>query len=136
MDLNTQYSGITEEHMKKELPTLGDVQKQFLDIVYKETILVGHSLESDLKALRISHEKVIDSSILFPHPKGPPVKYSLKLLASQYLKQSIQEYSSGHDSLEDAKAALNVVYHKVKELKEEAMIREFSVKRIGQNTQK
>ena len=31
--------------------------------------MVGHSLENDLKALRVVHAKVLDTAVLFPHPK-------------------------------------------------------------------
>jgi RNA exonuclease 1 len=33
-------------------------------------ICTGHSLDSDLKAMKISHMKCVDTSVIFPHPKG------------------------------------------------------------------
>jgi RNA exonuclease 1 len=35
-------------------------------------------LENDLKSLRLIHRKVIDTAVLFPHPKGPPFRRALK----------------------------------------------------------
>lgn len=75
------------------------------------TILVGHSLDSDLTALQITHPFIIDTSILFPHPRGPPIKSSLKYLANKYLNREIQKGhgSTGHNSIEDALACLDLV---------------------------
>lgn len=52
--------------------------------MFKDTILIGHSLENDLNALRIVHDKVIDTSVLFMNDTGK--KLPLKSLASYYLK--------------------------------------------------
>ncbi len=46
-----------------------DVQKQLLGMIFAETILIGHSLHNDLRVLRLIHSRVIDTAILFPHPK-------------------------------------------------------------------
>lgn len=56
-----------------------------------ETILIGHSLESDLKAMRIVHKKIVDTSVVFPHRLGPPMKRALKTLSSEILQKIIQE---------------------------------------------
>lgn len=42
-------------------------QQMLFDFVNKETILVGHSLESDLKAMRIVHMNVVDTALVYPH---------------------------------------------------------------------
>jgi len=76
------------------------------------TILLGHSLNSDLTALKMTHPAIIDTSILYPHPRGPPLKSSLKFLAQKYLSREIQANRGtllGHDSIEDAKACLDLV---------------------------
>ena len=76
-------------------------------------MLVGHSLENDLKALKIVHERVVDTSVLFPHPRGYPFRRGLRALAEEYLKISIQG-GAGHDSAEDARAALLLVQEKAR----------------------
>ncbi|OMH85773.1 RNA exonuclease 3 [Zancudomyces culisetae] len=80
-------------------------------MISKDTILLGHGLENDLRALRIVHENVIDTADMFPHHLGLPYRYSLKLLASKYLKSFIQ--SSAHDSKQDAYTCLELVAHKL-----------------------
>ena len=53
LDYNTRFSGVTEESMKAAKYTFKEARGKFLDFVQKDTIFVGHSLESDLKALRV-----------------------------------------------------------------------------------
>ncbi|KAF2088330.1 hypothetical protein K490DRAFT_73271 [Saccharata proteae CBS 121410] len=110
----TAYSGITPEMLAPVTTTLVDIQKRLLDIITPRTILVGHSLNSDLAALKLTHPFIIDTSILYPHPRGPPLKSSLKWLSQKYLAREIQKNhgSSGHDSVEDARACLDLVKQK------------------------
>jgi len=105
-------SGITPALLADVTTTLlGDVHKQLSALVGPETIIVGHSLDSDLKALQLVHRRVIDSAVIYPHSRGLPYKQSLKSLSSRVLGKEIQsqEASSGHDSAEDALAALELV---------------------------
>lgn len=94
--------------------SLADIQKRLLDIFTPDTILVGHSLNSDLEALKLTHPFIVDTSILYPHPRGPPLKSSLKWLAQKYLGREIQKGhgSLGHDSIEDSRACLDLVKKK------------------------
>ena len=61
LDYNTLYSGITKETLQGVRVKLVDVQRQLLSFVDQSTILVGHSLENDLRALRLCHRRVIDT---------------------------------------------------------------------------
>ena len=93
---------------------LPDIQARLLEILTPDTILVGHSLNSDLTALKFTHPLIVDTSIIFPHPRGPPLKSSLKWLSQRYLGREIQKGhgSQGHDSIEDAVACLDLVRQK------------------------
>ena len=78
------------------------------------TPLLGHALENDLNAMRIIHPVIIDTAILFPHPRGLPFRCGLQRLAKTHLHRDIQTAgSSGHDSLEDAQATGDLVRWKV-----------------------
>ena len=50
--------------------------------------------------------------MLFPHHLGPNYRYGLKGLAERYLRETIQA-DSGHSSLEDARAALDIFKFKL-----------------------
>lgn len=113
IDYATAFSGITADHLKDVTITLPTVQEELLQIIDSKTILVGHGLENDLKALKIIHEKVIDTAALYPHKAGFPYRRSLKSLAKTYLDYSIQGDSNGHNSIEDAYTALKLLLLKI-----------------------
>ncbi|XP_060535681.1 RNA exonuclease 1 homolog [Cylas formicarius] len=115
VDYNTRFSGITKEQMDRTSTSILQVQANILHLCNSETILAGHSLESDMKALKIVHSSVIDTSILFPHKMGLPHKRALRALASEYLKKIIQNDVSGHDSAEDAITCMELIKWKLKE---------------------
>lgn len=114
LDYKSKYSGITEESLQNCSKRLLDVQLDLMKIFDRDTILIGHSLESDLKALKMVHYNVVDTSIIYPHKYGPPFKWGLKLLSEQHLQRIIQS-EEGHDSKEDALASLDLVWKKLKE---------------------
>ena len=111
IDYVTFYSGITAEMMEPVTTTIRDIQKRLLDIVTPQTILIGHSLESDLKALKFVHPFIIDTVLQYPHPRGPPLKSSLSFLAQRYLEKQMKrdKVKGGHDSTEDARVALDLI---------------------------
>lgn len=48
-----RFSGVTEEDLENVTISLRDVQAVLLNMFSAETILIGHSLESDLLALKV-----------------------------------------------------------------------------------
>lgn len=115
LDCNTRFSGLTEDIMGTALHRLRDVQATLLLLFNSHTILVGHSLESDLKALRLIHPTVVDTSVLFPHKLGLPRKRSLRVLAADLLQKIIQNSETGHDSAEDAITCMELLLWKLKQ---------------------
>lgn len=114
LDYNTRWSGITKENLKDAQTDLDGLLKKFEEMgILSSTVMAGHGLDNDLKALRIIHSNIIDTSILYLHPRGPPFRFKLKQLAFRELGRQIQiGGSTGHDSYEDTRAALELLWKK------------------------
>ncbi|CAK37770.1 hypothetical protein CBS115989_2945 [Aspergillus niger] len=142
LDLNSRFSGVFPEHYTKAIPygssgsqTIsqledGEVDSPPLQIVESpavarallfeclqpDTPLIGHAIDNDLNACRIIHPTIIDTVLLYPHPRGLPLRMSLKTLCRRHLDRDIQTGgSSGHDSKEDSIATGDLVRVKAAE---------------------
>ena len=83
-------------------------RKELSRFVCRETIIVGHALVYDLKALAMMHKKVVDSQILFSEAVGVPnYRLGLKRACKDILSEVIQE--GVHDWLIDAFASRELV---------------------------
>lgn len=124
LDLNTRWSGIAE--IKPEAVSFEDSMALLGEVVDSRTIFVGHGLENDMNAMRLIHERVVDTAILFPRNKtSPTFRFALKNLAFKYLGRNIQ--TGQHDSGEDSLAAIDVTKHFInKELMQKAENEEFA----------
>ncbi|KAH8234909.1 hypothetical protein KR032_005251 [Drosophila birchii] len=112
-DYLTQYSGITEDIMKKVTKRLHQVQNEVSALLPPDAILVGQSLNSDLNAMRMMHPYVIDTSVCFNISGVRRRKSKLKHLAQTFLQETIQDNEEGHDSIEDSRATLKLVKMKL-----------------------
>jgi RNA exonuclease 1 len=85
-----------------------------LSYISTDTVLIGHSLDNDMNVMRLIHPKIVDTSLLFPHPGGLPYRYGLKALVKRFLQRNIQTGGAeGHDSLEDARGTGDLVRWKI-----------------------
>ncbi len=55
-DARTRIHGITEEQLNSVKFTLRHAQAALLKLINEDTIIIGHSLHHDLKAMHIVHE--------------------------------------------------------------------------------
>ncbi|XP_054280201.1 RNA exonuclease 1 homolog isoform X2 [Macrosteles quadrilineatus] len=110
-DYCTRMSGLTKENLGKAKKSFSEVQADMSKLFNNKTILIGHSLENDLKALQIVHPTVVDTAVVFK--KSDDKKQALKVLASELLSEAIQN-EDGHDSAEDAVTCLKLMLLKVK----------------------
>jgi DNA polymerase III epsilon subunit-like protein len=114
----TQYSGVTAAMLHDDDPSnvvvqLEQVQAALLRTIHPDDILVGHSLENDLKATRFLHETVVDTAVIFQKEKGK--KMALRHLAAVLLNRRIQQSDRAHCSEEDAVTALQLAVRRATE---------------------
>lgn len=133
LDLNSRYSGVWSQdfasatlHSASSITTADHLQlvespsaarALLFSHLTPATPLIGHALENDLNAVRIIHPCIIDSVLLYPHPRGLPLRSGLKMLLKKHLERDIQMGGVlGHDSAEDARAAGELVRLKIAEV--------------------
>ncbi|KAJ6079531.1 hypothetical protein N7467_009284 [Penicillium canescens] len=142
LDFNSRFSGVYQKHYidakpygtpvpTADLPNkegkgrsqsplqLVKSPAEARDLLFKllqpETPLIGHAIDNDLNVCRIIHPTIIDTVLLYPHPRGLPIRNSLKSLASRHLGRDIQTGVHGHDSREDSATTGDLVRVKVRE---------------------
>ncbi|KAL2146230.1 hypothetical protein VTI28DRAFT_4809 [Corynascus sepedonium] len=112
--------GHSKRRKKMQIVSSPIVARNLLfSLISPDTPLIGHGLENDLNAVRIIHPTLIDTILLYPHRRGLPMRYGLKMLMETQLNKAIQVEvdgkAMGHDSAEDARAAGELVRLKVQE---------------------
>lgn len=110
LDYNTPYSGIVPADLNGVKTTLADAQALLLKVLNHDSILIGHGLENDLIAIRLIHDNIVDTSIVYRHENGFPYRTSLKTLSQKYLNKEIYtDTTAGHNSVEDARICLHLM---------------------------
>lgn len=140
LDLNSRFSGVWPEDIAKGVPITSttppsiqpnatsespspplpiaknpqDARALLCSYLTPTTPLIGHAIENDLNVVRLCHPTIIDTVLAFPHPRGLPLRFGLRMLSSRHLGRAIQQGGErGHDSLEDARATGDLVRVKV-----------------------
>lgn len=111
-DFRSQWSGIRAHHLTKATP-FSQARAQVKSLL-KGKVLVGHSVQFDLKSLDLVHPghmirdtcttRLLTRLAGFPREHRP----SLKALTNRLLHRHIQVSRAGHCSVEDARAALDL----------------------------
>ncbi|XP_069805872.1 interferon-stimulated 20 kDa exonuclease-like 2 [Dendropsophus ebraccatus] len=111
-DYRTRWSGIRREHLVNAVP-FTVAQKEIQKLLHGK-IVIGHAIQNDYKALGYFHPKEMtrDTSKipLLNQRAGIPANQtaSLKTLSKHVLHKEIQMGRSGHSSVEDAKATMEL----------------------------
>lgn len=107
-DYRTRINGITKEDLANVEFTLRHAQAFMMALCSEETVIVGHAVQNDLAALFMEHYCVADSSFLFFAKDSTTSSVSLKDLVFSIFKLEMPET---HDSVNDARKALDCVRH-------------------------
>lgn len=112
VDYRTKFSGITEDILNQATSTFEDLKTILSKVADKHTIIVGHSLENDLRAMKLIHDRVVDTALIFHTDSKFPYKPGLSKLYSKYIQKPFRENANHeHDSNEDARAAIELAQY-------------------------
>lgn len=102
-DYRTWVNGIGAEHLENVQFTLRHAQAFMMKLCSDETVMMGHALQNDLAAIRMSHHACVDSAFLFPVKDSPNSSISLKDLTKSVLKTDMPKT---HDSVNDSRMSM------------------------------
>lgn len=107
-DYRTHIHGITPTQMAEAQITLRQAQAALLQICHSETVLIGHSLSNDLKAMHLDHPRIVDTALIFQLQGQPGAAPSLRQVVKSVLSMDMPTL---HDSVNDARMALLAAEH-------------------------
>nr|XP_057932396.1 apoptosis-enhancing nuclease-like [Doryrhamphus excisus] len=111
-DYKTRWSGIRPHHLRHAMP-FAQATEEILRIL-EDKVVVGHSVYNDFNVLDMDHPAHMVRDTVTSHHltclAGFPRqrRVSLKILARKLLNRRIQVGNSGHCSVEDARATLDL----------------------------
>lgn len=118
VDYRTIFHGILPHQIEGAKITFADAQQKVFDLIPKNAYIVGHSLDSDLQALKIYHEKIIDTALIFSIKTHPKRFLALRDVTSMFLEtEECQPFGKAHDSVLDASWALKIIlklFHQIR----------------------
>jgi RNA exonuclease 4 len=115
-DFRTHVSGVKANHITSKAAMEVTTCREQVSALIKGKILVGHALKNDLQALLLQHPKddIRDTAMYRPFQRVVGTKWrprKLRELVKQHLGKDIQIAGQAHDSVEDAKSALELFQH-------------------------
>lgn len=121
LDYRTELTGLTEKDLEGIQLTREDARKQVKKILSSNggSIICGHAVHNDLKALRIHHPDVIDTSFIYSYKSLPFCSPGLKDLAKIVLGRMIRGTDGlcHHDVIEDAVVSMQLVQYELGQVK-------------------
>ncbi|KAI7739281.1 hypothetical protein M8C21_017511 [Ambrosia artemisiifolia] len=111
VDYRTSITGVSAKDLEQVTCSLQDIQESMKKLLSRGTILVGHSLNNDLQALKVDHTRVIDTSLVFKYWSGSNFRRPSILIS--VLGYELRKEGAPHNCLEDARAAMKLVLAKI-----------------------
>ena len=102
-DHRARINGITKELLQDVKFTIQHAQEFMMALCSDQTVIMGHSVNNDLAAIRMEHYCVADSACLFKAVDSETATLGLKDLAMHILGKSMPDT---HDSVNDTRVAL------------------------------
>eukprot|EP00727_Mastigamoeba_balamuthi_P006405 m51a1_g2385 putative exonuclease family protein (647) ;mRNA; f:709541-711821 len=109
VDHLTWVSGVSGADLSRATRTFDEARGDVMRLVPSDAVLVGHGLENDLSALRLSHGRLVDTSVLYRNARGG--KSRLRDAVKECFGEDIQ--AGSHDSAVDAICSLRLVMHRL-----------------------
>ena len=112
-DFRTQWSGVSARHLKSNSAIEAEECRAQVAALLKGKVLVGHALKNDLDALMLSHPRhdIRDTAKYRPFQRLNGTKWrprKLRDLVKEHCDLDIQKAGESHDSVDDARAAMEV----------------------------
>ncbi|KAL0729998.1 hypothetical protein Bca4012_026091 [Brassica carinata] len=109
VDCRTVTTGVTAQDIEKATLSVVDIQRELQPYLSNGAILVGHSLNKDMKVLKVDHPKVIDTALVFKFSNARNSrKPSLNDLYKAIFGKEVRKEGVSHNCVHDAAAAMKI----------------------------